>query len=279
MECDRSSLVAEYVGQTAVKTNNVIDSALDGVLFIDEAYALSKGGKEDFGQEAIDTLLKRMEDDRSRLIVIVAGYTTLMKEFVASNPGLQSRFSTFIEFPDYKAEELQKIFLGMTKKDGFVVAPDFDAKLAKYWTKVFENRDKNFGNARIVRNVFENVVKNQAVRLEAKGAVQTPEELKTLVADDLKSEYPLDEAGEAKTLEAALTELDQMVGLAGVKGKVKELTNFTRIQQMRKEKGLPTVPFSLHAVFSGNPGTGKTSVARLMGQIYKALSVLKKACC
>lgn len=134
VEVDRSKLVAEYVGQTAVKTNAVVDAALDGVLFIDEAYTLSNGGANDFGKEAIDTLLKRMEDNRDRLVVIVAGYTNEIRTFIDSNPGLQSRFNRYIEFPDFK--EALSVFL----------------------QSAVENRDEHFGNARFVRNVFEKCV-------------------------------------------------------------------------------------------------------------------------
>ena len=129
VECDRGRLVAEYVGQTAVRTHAVIDSALDGILFIDEAYSLAGRGAEDFGSEAIETLLKRMEDDRDRLIVIVAGYNEPMKQFIASNPGLESRFTNYLNFPDYKPEELLEIFHRMAAQSGLVCAPETEKKV------------------------------------------------------------------------------------------------------------------------------------------------------
>ena len=168
VECDRSSLVAEYVGQTAVKTNAVIDSALDGILFIDEAYALVKDN-EDFGAEAIDTLLKRMEDNRDRLIVIVAGYPERMEAFVHSNPGLQSRFTRFIEFPDYAPQELCRIFTLMCCKNGLLLEPGLRERLLHHFSMLHRERAEHFGNARLVRNCFESTVNAQASRLAAAG--------------------------------------------------------------------------------------------------------------
>jgi SpoVK/Ycf46/Vps4 family AAA+-type ATPase len=143
VECDRSALVAEYVGQTAPRTNAVIDRALDGVLFIDEAYSLVKS-QEDFGDEAIETLLKRMEDNRDRLIVIVAGYPHEMERFVRSNPGLQSRFSRFIEFPDYSAHELCRIFGLMCRRNGMVLSPALREKVVHHFQFLWENRTEHF---------------------------------------------------------------------------------------------------------------------------------------
>lgn len=164
VETDRSGLVAEYVGQTAVKTNKIIDKALDGVLFIDEAYSLIAQG-EDFGQEAVATLLKRMEDDRDRLIVILAGYTEEMEEFINSNPGLRSRFNRYIFFPDYSADELAEIFLSMAKKHEYTMSEEVKQFIINKLEDVVANKPKDFGNARYVRNLFERVVQSQANRL------------------------------------------------------------------------------------------------------------------
>lgn len=183
VETDRSGLVAEYVGQTAVKTNKIIDSALDGVLFIDEAYSLVQGAKEDFGQEAISTLLKRMEDDRNRLVVILAGYSTEMKTFIDSNPGLQSRFNRYIHFSDYNADELKQIFLLNAKKNQYFLDNEAMIKLEKLMSTAIANKDKNFGNARFVRNLFEKSIQNQAMRLSSQPNI-TEEILSTLIAED-----------------------------------------------------------------------------------------------
>jgi Holliday junction resolvasome RuvABC ATP-dependent DNA helicase subunit/DNA-directed RNA polymerase subunit RPC12/RpoP len=182
VECDRAALVGEYVGQTAPKTNAAIDSALDGILFIDEAYTLAKEGN-DYGREAIDTLLKRMEDNRDRLIVIVAGYTEEMRRFISANPGLQSRFTNYIEFPDYTPEECCRIFESMAAADGMVCSDELRQKLVGYFFAEHD-RQAHFGNARLVRNVFEGAVSKQATRL-SKQSNMTAEILSKLDANDL----------------------------------------------------------------------------------------------
>ena len=188
VETDRSGLIGEYVGQTAVKTNKIIDTALDGVLFIDEAYSLVQGGEKDYGREAIATLLKRMEDDRSRLVVILAGYTNEMKAFIDSNPGLQSRFNRYIEFHDYNAEELAKIFLKKTEECQYTCDKDVRASIIDVMKRAVETKDKNFGNGRFVRNLFENAIQRQAVRLSTQSPL-TAEMLAELTLHDLGFPY------------------------------------------------------------------------------------------
>jgi stage V sporulation protein K len=188
VECDRGHLVAEYVGQTAVRTGAVIDSALDGILFIDEAYALANRGAEDFGLEAIETLLKRMEDDRDRLIVIVAGYTGPMNEFIASNPGLESRFTNYLNFPDYQPEELAEIFHRMAAQSGLVCSPETEQKVLDICTKLTSGRNEQFGNAREMRNLFEAAVRNQSTRLAAGGQYDR-NSLTTLLPQDLPTDF------------------------------------------------------------------------------------------
>ena len=185
VETDRSGLVAEYVGQTAVKTNKIIDSALDGILFIDEAYSLVDGGNSDYGKEAIATLLKRMEDDRDRLVVILAGYTDDMKRFIDSNPGLQSRFNRYVEFPDYSAEELFQIFESSTKKYEYSLTEEAATVLKSILSNAVEHKDKNFGNGRFVRNLFEKVIENQANRISSVSDI-TAESLATIEAEDIQ---------------------------------------------------------------------------------------------
>lgn len=184
VETDRAGLVAEYVGQTAAKTNKIIDSALDGVLFIDEAYSLISGGQQDYGKEAIDTLLKRMEDDRDRLVVIIAGYKDEMKNLIDSNPGLQSRFNRYIEFADYNDEELLMIFEKLAIKYDYNLAPEARLKLKNDFGKATLNKDKRFGNGRFVRNIFEKTLENQANRLSAQQNI-TADMLKEIDAADI----------------------------------------------------------------------------------------------
>jgi stage V sporulation protein K len=166
VETDRSDLVAGYVGQTALKVDEVVNSALDGVLFIDEAYALAPAGSgKDFGQEAIDTLLKRIEDYRDRLVVIVAGYSDEMSCFIDANPGLQSRFNRYFYFDDYQPEELLNIFEEICKQQHYRITPRGKEKLLKHFTKLYSEKNKNFGNGRLVRNIFEKTIERQANRL------------------------------------------------------------------------------------------------------------------
>ncbi|MBQ6079506.1 MAG: AAA family ATPase [Muribaculaceae bacterium] len=189
VETDRSGLVAEYVGQTATKTNAVIDSALNGVLFIDEAYALvPENAGSDYGQEAISTLLKRMEDDRDKLVVIIAGYPDEMKRFIDSNPGLQSRFTRYINFPDYSDKELFDIFKLYLDKNQYNITDDAAELLKNNLSYVVANKTKNFGNARYVRNIFERAVEQQANRLSAKRSI-SDEELSLLIKEDIENVF------------------------------------------------------------------------------------------
>lgn len=188
VETDRSGLVGEYVGQTAVKTNKVIDHALGGILFIDEAYSLLGGGEEDYGKEAVATLLKRMEDDRKRLVVILAGYTNEMKAFIDSNPGLQSRFSRYIEFPDYNADELYQIFLKQLNEFDYTITSDAAVALKNYFGEAVAHKDANFGNARFVRNVFERTLQRQANRLSTEVNL-TSAKLAEITKEDLLEDF------------------------------------------------------------------------------------------
>ena len=162
IEVDRSELVAGYLGQTAIKTEEIINKALDGVLFIDEAYSLTSSSSDSYGEEAINVLLKRMEDDRDRLVVIVAGYTGEMHTFIDSNPGLQSRFNRYIEFEDYKSEELAQIFVSLANKNEYEIDDLAKEKLTSHFVSITTNKVEDFGNGRYVRNLFEKVIQEHA---------------------------------------------------------------------------------------------------------------------
>ena len=184
VEVDRSGLVAGFVGQTALKTQEAIDKALGGVLFIDEAYALAnQDNANDFGREAIEVLLKGMEDHRDDLIVIVAGYTDLMGDFIHANPGLESRFNKYFYFEDYDGEQLAEIFRSMCKKNGYELDEAADKAAAEAFQLLYERRDENFGNARDVRNVFEAAVACQANRVAAMEAPEKKDLMALTVAD------------------------------------------------------------------------------------------------
>ncbi len=184
IETDRGGLVAGYLGQTAIKTQKVIQTALGGVLFIDEAYALANDREDSYGREAIETLLKAMEDHREELVVIVAGYDELMRRFIDSNPGLRSRFNKFFQFPDYEGADLLRIFRRFCDTNGYNLAADAIPHLQSRLNDMYENREEHFGNARAVRNLFEHAINQQANRL-VKDHEITDQELAELTLDDI----------------------------------------------------------------------------------------------
>ena len=205
VETDRSGLVAGYVGQTAIKTQKKIEEAMGGVLFIDEAYTLNQEG-ENFGQEAIDTILKAMEDHRDEFVVIVAGYTELMRDFVNSNPGLRSRFNKFFEFPDYTVDELQKIFELQCKKYQYTLTEEADAAVREKIKDLEAAKGENFANAREVRNLFEKIITNQAARVADLENV-SEEDLTTITIDDFEDLDDLQMTPSANDTAALLAEL------------------------------------------------------------------------
>lgn len=186
VETDRSGLIAGYQGQTAIKTSEVIDDAMGGILFIDEAYSLVQDDNDTYGKESIATILKEMEDNRGDLIVIVAGYDQLMHKFIDSNPGLRSRFNRYFHFSDYTGEEMEKIFMLQCKNNGYEVNDAAKLVLQNHFDQLYACRDANFGNGRDVRNIFENVINAQANRL-AEGSDFTTENLLTLTEEDVEA--------------------------------------------------------------------------------------------
>lgn len=185
VEVDRSELVAGYLGQTAIKTEEIINKALDGVLFIDEAYSLTSSSSDSYGEEAINVLLKRMEDDRDRLVVIVAGYTGEMHTFIDSNPGLQSRFNRYIKFEDYKSEELAQIFVSLANKNEYEIDDLAKEKLTRHFESITTNKAEDFGNGRYVRNLFEKVIQEHANHL-SKLPSPNEKDLVTITLDQIK---------------------------------------------------------------------------------------------
>ena len=270
IEVDRSDLVAEYIGKTALKVKEVVNSALGGVLFIDEAYTLYKEDDgRDFGQEAIDTLLKEMEDHRDDLIVIVAGYDDLMEKFLGSNPGLRSRFNKYIHFDDYNADELFEIFKVYTEKGGYHLEAGAEEKAKEYCEYLYKNRGVNFANARDVRNFFEKVKTFQMSRLAGMES-SSQQELMCITADDI----PFEKNKKEKSIDEILEELNSMIGLQGVKNEVGQMINVIKMQKEREKMGLETDSMNNHLVFTGNPGTGKTTVARIIADIYHEIGIL-----
>jgi SpoVK/Ycf46/Vps4 family AAA+-type ATPase len=286
VEVDRQGLVASFIGKTAEKTKDAIDRAIGGTLFIDEAYTLIKGGDanaSDFGKEAVDTLLKRMEDDRGKFIVIAAGYTGEMENFLNSNPGLQSRFTKKILFEDYSPDELIEITKKLFESKDLLLDEGINDPLKKYFIKVYSNRDKTFGNARLVRDIYENALKNQLLRLADIPAEERHEEvLKYILIDDLsdiifhkKEKEPAKIEIDQEQLNLNLKALNELIGLESVKKSVDKLISSLKVAKLRKQRGLKVIPKNLNAVFVGNAGTGKTTVARLISSIYKDMGILE----
>lgn len=269
VETDRSGLVAGYVGQTAIQTKEIIEKAKGGVLFIDEAYTLLGEGK-DYGQEAIDTLLKEMEDNRDDLVVIVAGYDEPMKKFIGSNPGLQSRFNRYIHFDDYSGKQLFSIFNSLCEKNQYRLSEGCENILLNYFHQISEKHDSNFGNARDVRNFFELVITRQSNRISSIDNVSKAD-FEQINIEDLGIENT-----QNNTLEELIQELELMTGLSMVKNEVTALIKLVQYKNLRESQGLAAPPVSLHLVFTGNPGTGKTTVARIIARIYKELGLITK---
>ncbi|MBC2866305.1 AAA family ATPase [Streptomyces mexicanus] len=272
VEVSRADLVAQIVGGTAIKTTETFNRALGGVLFIDEAYTLtadSGNGGADFGREAVDTLLKLMEDHRDDVVVIVAGYSREMESFLGSNPGLASRFSRTIEFENYTVPELVAITENMCAQHQYELGEGTAAALAAHFERM--PRDAGFGNGRAARGVFEEMVDRQAMRLASLDRVGE-RDLRLLLPEDVSATAAADAAG--GPAEDPLTALGDMVGLAEVKRDVTDLVNLITTARRRAAAGLPVPSISHHLVFTGPPGTGKTTVARLYGQILAQLGIL-----
>ena len=283
IEADRSKLVAGYAGQTAIKTNQLIDTAIGGVLFIDEAYTLKSNDQDSFGNEAIDTLLKRLEDDRGKFICIVAGYTDQMHDFIDANPGLKSRFTQTIHFEDYTPDELTQIFVNMASSKKFEMDETMQKAVHQQFEQLYLRRDKNFGNAREARRIFDQTVERQSERLVRQMSqpdVQVCddvadgflfEDMYRLTVDDL----PMAESSAARPLEEVLTELDQFIGMRAVKNAIRRLAVQSMFIKQRAALGAGNVQqMSMNFVLTGNPGTGKTTIARKMGEILQAMDIL-----
>ena len=273
VEVDRSRLVGEYIGQTEKRTSEVIDSARGGTLFIDEAYALyRKDSPNDFGKEAIDTLLKDMEDHRGEYCVILAGYSDQMNDMIRNaNPGLASRFDHKVNIPDYTAAELTDILVSMALKRNFFIRKEAANVILRKIEK--EKIDDTFDNARYARRLLDEAIERQALRLSGKVDSVSLEELQVLEAEDFgKVEATVSD------LDQCLDSLNSLVGLGSVKKAINTIVSNVRIQLESAKRGLSTAKkvLPVNMVFTGNPGTGKTTVARLMGRIYYHLGLLKR---
>ncbi|MCG7205169.1 right-handed parallel beta-helix repeat-containing protein [Streptomyces arenae] len=279
VEVSRADLVAQVIGGTAIKTTEAFERALGGVLFVDEAYTLtsdSRGSGADFGREAVDTLLKLMEDHREDVVVVAAGYSDEMRSFLGSNPGLASRFSRTVEFENYSVPELVEIMESMCARHQYTLADETRHALAAHFERI--PKDAGFGNGRAARQVFEEMVDRQAVRLSALTDV-TEQDLSLLLPQDISEEAARTAAGGPNAVDPgddALSRLDALVGLHAVKRDVTDLVNLVSTAKQREAAGLPVPRLSHHLVFTGPPGTGKTTVARLYGELLASLGVLPR---
>ncbi|KAB2591849.1 right-handed parallel beta-helix repeat-containing protein [Streptomyces arboris] len=276
VEVSRADLVAQVVGGTAIKTSETFQRALGGVLFIDEAYTLtadSGNGGADFGREAVDTLLKLMEDHRDDVVVVAAGYSREMDSFLSSNPGLASRFSRTVEFENYSVPDLVAIMESMCAQHQYELGEGTAEALAAHFGAM--PRDAGFGNGRAARGVFEEMVDRQAVRLSAQAQV-TERDLRLLLPDDVSATAAATASETAAPADDPLTRLGDMIGLAEVKREVADLVNLITTARHRAAAGLPVPSLSNHLVFTGPPGTGKTTVARLYGEVLTQLGVLER---
>lgn len=282
-EVDRGDLVAEFIGQTAPKTKEAIKKAKDGILFIDEAYSLARKDEDskDFGREAIEVLLKELSD-ASDIAIIVAGYPEEMDVFLESNPGLKSRFNMYYDFADYVPQELMQIAEYTAAKKGVTFTKSAKDVLYKFLVDKYRDRDKFFGNARMVNSMVDEAKMNLGLRImkSAHPEKLTKEQLSSIEPADLEkimattkgmlADIPIDE----ELLKESLTKLRRMIGLSKVKQDIDELVKLVRYYKAQGKDVRKA--FSLHSVFSGNPGTGKTTVARILAQIYKALGILER---
>ncbi len=283
-EVDRSVLVGEYIGQTAPKVKKAIEDARGGILFIDEAYALSRSGEDskDFGKEVIEILLKEMSDGPGDIAVIVAGYPKEMNTFIESNPGLKSRFTEYFHFEDYLPEELHQIAVYAAGNKQVTIAAEADNFLKEQLTDAYRKRDKSFGNARFVNGIIEEAKQNMGIRIMKAGNLEaiTKEDLSIITLADLKQVFSSGEKKKLnlnvneKDLQLALAELNELTGMENIKNDLNELVKLIKFYN---EIGKDVVnKFSLHSVFTGNPGTGKTTLARTIAKVYKALGLLER---
>ncbi|MGG6447725.1 AAA family ATPase [Pseudobacillus badius] len=268
VEVTREDLVEGYIGQTAVKTKKVLQEASGGILFIDEAYTLSRGGDQDFGKEAIDTIVKHMEDHRDDLIIILAGYTKEMMEFMRANSGLASRFPYQIKFVDYSTGELLTILKRELRKRQYTISEETEKALLNHLeTKSIKGRSDN-GNGRMVRNMVEKAIRRQSSRLRKEMDHLSKERLSELTTGDFNIQQE-----SVFNLEKTLAGI---IGNEKLKEKIRMIAAQMNIQKLRKEQGFKVTASSQHMIFQGNPGTGKTMIARTMAKLLMELGVLKK---
>lgn len=272
VETSGLNLTAGFVGQTKDKVNELCDRAMGGVLFVDEAYYLAgtDGSANSYGNEAVGTLLKRMEDDRGKFVIIAAGYQNEMQNFLRMNPGLDSRFEHKIHIDDYSADELFKILLLNVKNAQFTLDEEAEKAARNAVEDLCRNKGKDFANARAVRTLFDAIKARMDSRLAAFPASSLTKELLTTIrAEDI----PHDEKSDFSP-EEVFAELDELIGMKNVKNAVRELYNTIQINREMEKIGQKQKKPEIHIALTGNPGTGKTTVARILGRLFCAMGLL-----
>lgn len=284
LEVDRADLVGKYIGQTAPQTKEIINKARGGILFIDEAYSLARSNDDskDFGREAVEILLKEISDGPGDIAVIVAGYPEEMKTFINSNPGLKSRFTKWYDFPDYSPKELLEIIELSSLQKSLTISQEAKDYLYRKIVEAYRERDKTFGNARLSNSLLDEAKLNLGLRIMNNPDPDSlsQETISTITLDDVKKifedkrnkeiDIPIDD----ELLKEALSELNSLIGMNKIKNEVNELVKLARFYKETKKDLLNS--FSMHSVFIGNPGTGKTTIARIIATIYKALGLLER---
>jgi SpoVK/Ycf46/Vps4 family AAA+-type ATPase len=284
-EVGRAELIGQYIGQTAPKVKEVIESSRGGILFIDEAYSLVRNEEDDkdYGREVVEVLVKEMSDGVGDIAIFVAGYPKQMETFLNSNPGLKSRFKMYYDFPDYTPQELIEIASLASKNKEIALSETAQVAFNKKLTESYRNRDETFGNARLVNTLLDDAKMQlglRIIRMKEEGQEVTNDMLRIIEAGDIKAAFAKREKTKPKidlddaALQEAMAELHDMIGLTNVKKEIQDLVQLVRYYV---EMGKDVLGhFSLHTVFKGNPGTGKTTVARILSKIYKALGILER---
>ncbi len=283
-EVGRAELIGQYIGQTAPKVKEVIESARGGVLFIDEAYGLARteNDDKDYGHEAIEVLVKEMSDGPGNIAIFLAGYPKEMEVLLKSNPGLKSRVKMGYEFNDYTPKELMEISNMACKQKAVVMTKDAKSLLYRKLTELYRNRDKSFGNARLVLDLIEDAKMNLGLRLirSKKADLESERKLQTIRLVDMESSFRQEQKRRVQIdidytlLKESLAEINKLKGLGNVKTEINELVDLVTFYVESGKSVLGN--FSLHTIFKGNPGTGKTTVARLLSKIYKALGIIER---
>ena len=273
VEVDRAKMVSPYQGETPKVVDRLCDKAMGGILFVDEAYTLAPvsqaGDRDNQGAQALEKLMKRMEDDRGKFVVIAAGYRTEMDNLFRINPGFRSRFNYFLNIEDYTPDQLYQIMLVFAQEKKYLFSDQAEALTKKMITEMYNSRDKDFANGRTMRSLFDQICKKQAQRLQGENiSTMSNEQLMTIEDQDIPYEAP-----QTVDYSECLKKLDGLVGLGGVK---KEISNLAAYLNLQIKRGETNTFQGKHYVFTGNPGTGKTTVARIMADVFKTLGIVSR---